>query len=105
MAPSSAKMIGPSEEVFLEDNRPETLGPGVEVQILNLMDSYDKRTKKVCGKCEYRLATSEVTMMIRANDEIRKIRVHVQRCRQAAVRTHDTIGQFFVLLYNQTCTL
>ncbi|XP_020603130.1 uncharacterized protein LOC110042126 isoform X3 [Orbicella faveolata] len=87
--PSScgAKMEGLSK-----DPPPKDLQPEVGVQIMNLMDTYDKRTKKLSGKYEYRLGSSEVTIVARASDEIKRVRVYVQRCPEAAVRTQDTVG-------------
>ena len=67
-------------------------GPEVRVQILNLMDIYDKKTTKTSGKYEYRLGSSEVTIVAHSSEEIKRVRVYVQRCPEAAVRTHDTTG-------------
>lgn len=87
--PSSCgvKMDGQSK-----DPPPKHLQPEVGVQIMNLMDTYDKRTKKLSGKYEYRLGSSEVTIVARASDEIKRVRVYVQRCPEAAVRTQDSVG-------------
>ena len=76
-----------------KDPPPKHLQPEVGVQIMNLMDTYDKRTKKLSGKYEYRLGSSEVTIVARASDEIKRVRVYVQRCPEAAVRTQDTVGK------------
>ena len=76
-----------------KDPPPKHLQPEVRVQIMNLMDTYDKRTKKLSGKYEYRLGSSEVTIVARASDEIKRVRVYVQRCPEAAVRTQDTVGK------------
>ncbi|XP_022793907.1 uncharacterized protein LOC111332745 isoform X4 [Stylophora pistillata] len=59
---------------------------------MNLMDTYDKKTKKCSGKYEYGLGSSEVTIVARASDEIKRVRVYVQRCPDAAIRIHDTTG-------------
>lgn len=76
-----------------KDHDPKHLQPEVGVQIMNLMDTYDKRTKKLSGKYEYRLGSSEVTIVARASDEIKRVRVYVQRCPEAAIRTQDTAGK------------
>jgi len=80
-------------EGLSKDPPPKDLQPEVGVQIMNLMDTYDKRTKKLSGKYEYRLGSSEVTIVARASDEIKRVRVYVQRCPEAAVRTQDTVGK------------
>lgn len=66
----------------------------VEVQIMGLKDVYDKKTKKTNEGLEYRLENSEVTVVIRASDEISSVRAYTQRCPEAAIRTHDTIGRW-----------
>ena len=65
----------------------------VEVQIIDLKDVYDKKTKKVAAGLEYRLENPEVTVVVRASVEITNVYVHVQRCARAAIRTHDTNGK------------
>jgi len=64
----------------------------VEVQIIDLKDVYDKKTKKVAAGLEYRLENPVVTVVVRASVEITNVYVHVQRCARAAIRTHDTSG-------------
>ncbi|CAH3033166.1 unnamed protein product [Pocillopora meandrina] len=64
----------------------------VEVQIVGLKDVYDKKTKKTKEGFEYRLDDAEVTVIVQASDEISSIRAYTQRCHEAAMRTHDTIG-------------
>ncbi|XP_078376322.1 uncharacterized protein LOC144659700 [Oculina patagonica] len=64
----------------------------VEIQIIDLKDVYDKKTKKTNNGLEYRLENSEVTVAVRASDEITSVRAYTQRCAEAAIRTHDTIG-------------
>ena len=64
----------------------------VEVQIMDLKDFYDKKTKKGAKGLEYRLENSEVTVVVRASAEITNVYAHVQRCARAAIRTHDTSG-------------
>ncbi|XP_078376349.1 uncharacterized protein LOC144659724 [Oculina patagonica] len=83
---------GAKVEVLSKDPYPKHLRPEVGVQIMNLMDTYDKRTKKLSGKYEYRLGSSEVTIVARASDEIKRVKVYVQRCPEAAIRTQDTVG-------------
>ena len=78
-----------SKPPYLKDH-----GPEIRVQILNLMDVYDKKATKTSGKYEYRLGCSEVTIVARAAEEIKRLRVYVQRCPEAAVTTHDTTGMF-----------
>jgi len=64
----------------------------VEVQIIGLKEVYDKKTRKTNEGLEYRLENSEVTVVIQASDEITSIKAFTQRCAEAAIRTHDTIG-------------
>lgn len=64
----------------------------VEILIMGLKDVYDKKTKKTNEGLEYRLENSEVTVVIRASDEITSVRAYTRRCAEAAIRTHDTIG-------------
>ena len=65
----------------------------VEVQIIDLKDVYDKKTKKVAAGLEYRLENPVVTVVARASEEIINVYVHVQRCTRAAIKTHDTSGK------------
>ena len=65
----------------------------VEVQIIDLKDVYDKKTKKVAAGLEHRLENPQVTAVVRASVEITNVYVHVQRCAKAAIRTHDTSGK------------
>lgn len=71
----------------------------VEVQIMGVKDVYDKKTKKTKEGFEYRLDDSEVTVVVQASDEISSIRAYTQRCAEAAIRTHDTIGMLCILRY------
>ena len=71
----------------------------VEVQIVGLKDVYDKKTKKTKEGFEYRLDDAEVTVIVQASDEISSIRAYTQRCHEAAMRTHDTIGILCTFLY------
>ncbi|XP_078361040.1 uncharacterized protein LOC144645359 [Oculina patagonica] len=64
----------------------------IEVQIMDLKDFYDKKTKKGAKGLEYRLENSEVTVVARASVEVINVYAHVQRCARAAIRTHDTSG-------------
>lgn len=66
--------------------------PEVRVEVLNLMDIYDKKTFKSSGKYEHRTESSEVTIVARAAEEIKKVRVYVQRCPETTQRAHDTTG-------------
>lgn len=83
---------GAKTNLSSKGHQPKYARPEVEVQIMNLMDTYDKKTKKCSGKYEYGLGSSEVTIVARASDEIKRVRVYVQRCPDAAIRTHDTTG-------------
>lgn len=69
----------------------------VEILIMGLKDVYDKKTKKTNEGLEYRLENSEVTVVIRASDEVTSVRAYTQRCAEAAIRTHDTIGRLYSL--------
>ena len=64
----------------------------VEVQIMDLKDVYDKKTKKTLEGFEYRLKDAKVTVVVQASDEVTSVQAYTQRCHEAAVRTHDTIG-------------
>ena len=64
----------------------------VEVQIIDLKEVYDKKTKKTLEGLEYRLDDSEVTVVVQASETITSVRAFTQRCPEAAMRTHDTIG-------------
>ena len=68
-------------------------GVDVEVQIWNLRDVYDKRTKKTPNGFEYRLEHTNVTIDARASIQLQSLQVYVQRCPEAAIKTHDTIGK------------
>ena len=95
------RLSGPCDsktDVLLNDPYTKDLQSKVRVQILNLMDMYDKRTVKTSGKYEYRLGWSEVTIVARASKEIKRVRVYVQRCPEAAARTNDTTGTLFNLI-------
>lgn len=72
----------------------------VEVQIIGLKEVYDKKTRKTNEGLEYRLENSEVTVVIQASDEITSIKAFTQRCAEAAIRTHDTIGRQCVLIFS-----
>ena len=72
----------------------------VEVQIVGLKDVYDKKTRKTNEGLEYRLENSEVTVVIQASDEITNVQAFTQRCAEAAIRTHDTIGRQYVLIFS-----
>ena len=72
----------------------------VEVQIIGLKEVYDKKTRKTNEGLEYRLENSEVTVVIQASDEITSIKAFTQRCAEAAIRTHDTIGRQSVLIFS-----
>lgn len=79
------------------DTSNKTSEVDVEVLIMGLKDVYDKKTKKTNEGLEYRLENSEVTVVIRASDEITNVRAYTQRCAEAAIRTHDTIGRLYSL--------
>ena len=69
----------------------------VEVQIIDLKEVYDKKTKKTLEGLEYRLDDSEVTVVVQASETITSVRAFTQRCPEAAMRTHDTIGSYLFL--------
>ena len=77
----------PSKNPYSKDFRPD-----VRVQIFNLMDIYDKRIMRMSEDYEYRLGPSEVTIVAHAAEEIKRVRVFLQRCPEAEVRTEDTTG-------------
>ena len=76
-----------------EPKQNKDLEVNVEVQIVDLKDVYDKKTKKVAAGLEYRLENPEVTVVVQASVEITNVYVHVQRCARAAIRSHDTSGK------------
>ena len=69
-------------------------GVDVEVQICNLRDLYDKKTKKTPNGFEYRLENTRVTIIARASVQLQSLQVFVRRCPDAAIKTHDTIGEW-----------
>ena len=73
----------------------------VEIQIIDFKDVYNKRTKKTTKGLKYCLEDSEVTIVAQATDEITRIHAYTQRCVEAAIRTHDTVGR---ILYNGDLT-
>ena len=83
------------ENAIPKNSEPQNkdLEVNVEVQIIDLKDAYDKKTKKVAAGLEYRLENPVVTVVVRASVEITNVYVHVQRCARAAMRTHDTSGK------------
>lgn len=64
----------------------------VEVQIRNLKDLYHKTTRKTPSGFEYRLGDSTVTIEATASIQIQNLQVYLQRCPEAAIKTHDTVG-------------
>ena len=64
----------------------------IEVQIIGLKDIYNKKTRKTIEGPENRLEDSEVTVAIYPSEKITCVRAYVQRCPEAAIKTHDTIG-------------
>lgn len=64
----------------------------VEVQIIGLKDIYNKKTRKTLKGSENRLEDSEVTVVVQATENITCLRAYIQRCPEAAIKTHDTIG-------------
>jgi len=65
----------------------------VEIQLIDLKDVYNKKTKKTDKGLKYCLEDSEVTLVAQASDEITSIRAYTQGCIEAAIRTHDTVGR------------
>ena len=65
----------------------------VEIQLTDLKDVYNKKTKKTDKGLKYCLEDSLVTVVAEASDEITSIRAYTQRCVEAAIRTHDTVGR------------
>ena len=45
----------------------------VEVQIMDLKDVYDKKTKKTLEGFEYRLKDAKVTVVVQASDEVTSV--------------------------------
>lgn len=65
----------------------------VVLDIKNLKGVYQKKTRKAATGFEHRLVNSKVNMTLTAQAQIRCVKCHVRRCREAAKRTHDTIGK------------
>lgn len=88
-------VTGNMDAVFMNCNRsPHKIHEvEVEVQIIDLQDVYDKKTKRTPEGLEYRLEDSKVTVVVQASEEITCVRAYTQRCPEAAIRTHDTIGR------------
>ena len=71
-----------------------------EIQIMDLKDVYDKKTKKTNkGHLEYSLEDSKVSLTIRASDEITGLRAYTQRCAEAAIKTRDVTGKTSIPKY------
>lgn len=68
-----------------DDSRPE-----VRVQILNLIENI--ATKSV-GDYDSRVGSSEVTIIARAEEEIKRIRVYIQPCPETTTRSPDATGK------------
>lgn len=65
----------------------------VDIQIMDLKDVYDKKTKKTNeGHLEYTLMDSKVSVAIRASDDITGLKAYTRRCAEAAIKTRDTTG-------------
>jgi len=73
----------------LSNKAPEVV---MEVHIMDLKDVYNKKVKKTFGGLEYPLEDSKVTVVVQASEEISSVRAYTQRCPEAAIRTHDTLG-------------
>ena len=71
----------------------------VEVQIIDLKDAYNKTTKRTRQGLEYPLEDSKVTVVMQASEEITCVRAYIQRCPEAAIKTHDTIGRPFKIYF------
>lgn len=65
----------------------------VQVEIVDLRDVYEKKTKKGPKGLEYRLENSKVTVKVHADLEITKVCAYVKRSARAAMRTHDNRGK------------
>jgi len=83
----------------LSNKAPEVV---MEVHIMDLKDVYNKKVKKTFGGLEYPLEDSKVTVVVQASEEISSVRAYTQRCPEAAIRTHDTLGR---LLKFNTCDM
>ena len=71
-----------------------TLPPcNVVVQITDLKDIYDKNQKKTLTGSEQRIVDSKVNMILSTSEQVRCVKVFVQRCPEAATKTNDTIGK------------
>ena len=80
----------------------------VEIQVIDLKDVYNKKTRKTDKGLKYCLEDSEVTVVAQASDEITSIHAYTQRCVEAAIRTHDTVGRITYNIFNdrhETVTL
>ena len=61
---------------------------------MNLVDDYDNRTTKSAGRLYgYRMGSAEVTIVARAEEEIKRIRVYIQPCPETTAKTADTTGK------------
>ena len=72
----------------------------VEIQLIDFKDVYNKKTKKTDKGLKYCLEDSEVTVVAQASDEITSIQAYTQRCVEAAIRTHDTVGRMTYNVFN-----
>ena len=72
----------------------------VEIELIDLKDVYNKKTKKTDKGLKYCLEDSEVTVVAQASDEITSIHAYTRRCVEAAIRTHDTVGRITYNVFN-----
>ena len=91
-SPSDRKTSQSQLEYDLEGN--DTIP--VVLDIRNLREVYQKKTRKTGVGFEHRLVNSKVNMTVTAQAQIRCIKCYVRRCREAAKRTHDTIGRLII---------
>lgn len=76
----------------------------VDIQIMDLKDVYDKKTKKTNeGHLEYTLMDSKVSVAIRASDDITGLKAYTRRCAEAAIKTRDTTGEMWIPKYVKHC--
>ncbi|XP_068694132.1 uncharacterized protein [Montipora foliosa] len=88
-----SESCGATTEDLIDSRATGDPGPEVKVQIMNLVDDYDNRTTKSAGRLYgYRMGSAEVTIVARAEEEIKRIRVYIQPCPETTAKTADTTG-------------
>ena len=81
-------------------------GRHFQVQFWNLKDVYEKKARKTFRGPSYKFEDSVVMIEATSSRDLRSLRVYVQRCPEAAMKTHDTLGECVVITRHlNTCVV